>query len=242
VTGAIDPRKRKQLLPASWQPWQKPRPALPIDEWVAQQKFAHGILPSHIEHDGCPFRYARQGIVTAVHLADEQDLQRSGYIRDRLEKYATEADAIATAAKALGERISGFWQTHLGIDGYLYRFDHLKVADIQPQPEISQDDVLGFLQQLAAIPEKLKLVEIRDNATAARQIWINNQGDVWKSRFVAHLGLVWQDMIRKPPTNSDPFKGFVTAAWDTIAPKRPSESFDRAVRSITAGFRAADAP
>jgi hypothetical protein len=238
MTGAIDSRKvREQLLPASWQPWQKPRPALPIDEWVVQQKFVHGILPSHIEHDGCPFWYVRRGVVTAVCLADEQDdPRRVEYIRDRLEKYATQADAIATAAKALGERISSFWQLHLGIDGNLYRFDHLKVADIQPQPEIRQDDVLGFLQQLAAMPEKLKLVEIRDAATAARQIWINNQGDVWKSRFVAHLGLVWLDLKKKPPMNSDPFKKFVADAWATL--EGPEESFDRTVRDVVPGFKA----
>jgi hypothetical protein len=248
MTGAIDSRKvREQLLPASWQPWQKPRPALPIDEWVAQQKFARGILPPHIEQNGCPYWYVRCGVVTAVHMADQQACQwvekqkdlrfetKPKYIEATLGKYADDATAIAETAKLLHQQISSFWQLHLGIDGNLYRYDHPKVSAIPRNPEIDRAAVLGLLQQLAALPETLKLNEIKDAADDARQVWVNNQGDIWKKTFVAHLGLIWLDLVKKPPRNSDPFKSFVADAWAALKGD-PKESFDRTVLNVVPGF------
>jgi hypothetical protein len=60
----VDPEgARKRLLPQSgWLPWQKPRPALEIDEWVAKQRFERGVLPVHIEQDGARLAVTNRGL------------------------------------------------------------------------------------------------------------------------------------------------------------------------------------
>jgi hypothetical protein len=154
------------------------------------------------------------------------------YIATTLEKYADEAAAIAHATKRLHERFSSFWQRHLGIDGNLYRYDRPKVAATPPKPDIDGAAVLEFLQQLHS-----KLNEVTDTASAARKAWTNNHPDVWKQTFVAHLGLIWQDLMKKPPPGSDLFKDFVADAWASLE-GNPKESFDRTVRDTIPGFKA----
>ena len=245
----IDPQKaRERLLPQGWKPWQKPRRPLEIDEWVAKQKFERGVLPPHIEQDGCPYWYVRRGVVTAVHMADQQARQwtekqkdlkfatKPEYIAATLEKYAHEASAIAETARLLHQQISGFWQLHLGIDGNLYRYDHLKVAATPKKPKIDRAAALDILHQLATLSGTLKLDEIKEAADDARQVWVNNKIDIWKRTFVSSLGLVWLDLMKKPPKYSDPFKNFVADAWATL--KGPEESFDRTVREVVPGFKA----
>jgi hypothetical protein len=196
-------------------------------------------LPAHIDQEGCPYWYARRGTITAADTASQQSahwVEKQQYIATTLDEYRSEAAAIAEASKYLLERLSRFWQLHLAVDGNLFRHDHHKVAAIPIKPEIEASDVTRHMQELASLPAALKLQAVSDAVNAARQPWLNNQGDVWKSFFVGHLGLVWSDLMGQRPMNSDPFRGFVDDAWASLGGS-PDESFDRAIVKVTRGFR-----
>jgi hypothetical protein len=239
----IDPQNaRERLLPRSgWRPWQKPQPALEIDEWVAKQDLKRDDLPAHLEYDGCPYWYVRSGVVNAACSATSQAAQwaeKQEYIATALRRYGAEATAIAEASEALSQRISSFWQLHLGIDGNLFRYDHHKVTKIPLKPEIDATDVIRLLQQLAVLPETLQLQAVLDAAATARKPWLNTQGNVWKNVFVSYLGLIWSDVMGGPPANSDPFRDFVADAWASLDPDGDAKtSFDRTVTKVTRGFR-----
>jgi hypothetical protein len=244
----VDPQKaRNRLLPRSgWRPWQKPRPALPIDEWVAKQNVKRGDLPAHLEQDACPYWYVRSGVATAAGMATQQAAQwaeKQVYIQDALSQYGDLATDIAKASESLRQMVSGFWQLHLSINGNLFRFDSYKAAGIltKHKPEIERAEVLHFMQQLAILPETLKLQDVTKASKDARKPWFEKQGDVWKHIFVGHLGLIWSDLMKRPPTNSDPFRGFVADAWASLDGHEEA-NFDRAVRKIAPRFRRADGP
>jgi hypothetical protein len=229
---------RELLLPRSgWAPWEKPKPALAIDEWVSKQNLQRGILPAHIEHDGCPYWYARRGVAIAAELASQQDeswTEKQDYIKDSLQRYEGAAKDIREKTQELIQLISSFWQLHLGIDGNMFRYDHYSVPDVPRKPEI---DALEVMRYLTLLPDVLKLKAVSNAAAVARKRWVNTQGDVWKNIFVGHLGLIWQDLVGKPPTLSDPFQQFVADAWASLHPKGGDAVFDRAIRTITEGFR-----
>jgi hypothetical protein len=251
----IDPRKtRERLLPqAGWQPWRKPPLSLEIDEWVSKQHVKRGDLPAHFEQDGCPYWCARSGLVTAVTMADhqaklwtEKDQQivfpeklvsvaatKPEYVEGTLARYIAEAAAVVEAIEVLQQRITRFGHTHLGVDGNLFRYDHYKgSAGTLGKSDIDASEVLIALQSL--VP---KLQAAIEGAAIARQPWINNQGDIWKQTFVAHLGLLWMDLKgRNPPTSSKPFQDFIGAAWASLDTS-DDESFERAIKVVTRGFR-----
>jgi hypothetical protein len=241
----IDPQKvRERLLPQSgWRAWQKPRDHLSIDgwvyDWVSKKKNKPGDLPAHLDHDACPYWYARSGVVTAVHAADRQLAlwsEKQEYIAKTLDDYKAEAAGIIEASQHLRERMSRFLHLYLAINGNMFRHDHYKVADVPAKPELDEIAVRRLSQELAALPVTLKLSEALSATAAARERWVNNQGDVWKNVFVGLLGSVWKDLTKSPPKNADPFKEFVAEAWATIDGD-PDESFDWTIVTVTRGFR-----
>jgi len=138
----IDPQKaRERLLPQGWKPWQKPRRPLEIDEWVAKQKFERGVLPPHIEQDGCPYWYVRRGVVTAVHMADQQARQWTEKQKDL--KFATKPEYIAAIHPAWLRRL-----VELYIEKHLpkHQFNVLRAA------EESERDLIGMLVRKISQP------------------------------------------------------------------------------------------
>ena len=249
----VDPeRTRRQLLPRSgWRPWQIPNPALDIDEWVKKQGVKRGDLPAHFDQDGCPYWHVRRGLVTAVAMADQQAKQwnedheqivipdklktipstKPDYIADTLARYRAEAAAVAEEIEVLQKLISRFWQTHLGIDGNLFRYDQYKaVAGALVKPDIDVGEVLAALQCLSP-----KLQTVMESAAIARKPWVNNKGDIWKQTFVAYMGLVWLDLMGKPPTYSTPFQDFIADAWSSLG-SPDIENFQNAIRLVAPGF------
>jgi hypothetical protein len=253
ATERVDPKRiREQLLPQSgWRPWQTPNPALDIDEWVKKQGVKRGDLPAHFDQDGCPYWYVRRGLVTAVAMADQQakhwredheqivnpaklrtrPATKPDYIAVTLDRYVAEAAAVTEGIEVLQKLISRFWQTHLGIDGNLFRYDqHKAVAGAPVKPDIDVGEVLAALQCLGP-----KLQTVMKNATIARKPWINNKGDIWKQTFVAHMGLVWLDLTGRRPTHAKPFEDFIGDAWASLG-SPDTENFENAIRLVAPGF------
>ena len=250
-------RLRQRLLPETgWQPWKKPNPTLEIDKWVSRQGLQRGDLPAHFDQDSCPYWYVRRGLVTAVQEAQRHAAawseKRDQYIvpdklisvpatkpeaiRETLSRYEAEATSIASAITDLNRLIGRFWQTHLGVDGRLYEFDHVKEKEGLVKPDINFAEALTALQSL--VP---KLQSISNLAITAREPWINNTSDIWKHSFVAHLGLLFSDITKKPPKNSDPFKKFINDAWNTLERGR-DQKFDHTVVKVTQQFRQRQKP
>jgi hypothetical protein len=216
-----------------------------------QTRAAACDLLAHFDQKGCPYWYVRRGLVTAVQEAQRHAAawseKRDQYvkphkrisvpatkpeaIRETLSRYEAEATSIASAINDLNKLIGRFWQTHLGVDGRLYEFDHVKEKEGLIKPEIDFAEALAALRPL--VP---KLQSISEIAITAREPWINNPSDIWKHSFVAHLGLLFLDITKKPPKNSDPFKKFINDAWNTLECGR-DQKFDHTVVNVTRQFK-----
>jgi hypothetical protein len=252
----IQPLRQRLLPETDWRPWKKPNPTLEIDKWVSKQGLQRGDLPAHFEQEGCPYWYVRRGLITAVQEAQRHAAawteKRDRYIvpdklisvpatkpeaiAATLSRYEAEATSIASAINDLNKLIGRFLQTHLGVDGRLYEFDHVKEKSGLIKPEIDFAEALVALQPL--VP---KLQSISDIAITAREPWINNPSDVWKHTFVAHLGLLFSDITKKPPKNSGPFQKFIDDAWVTLASGH-DENFAHTIVKVTQQFRQRQKP
>jgi hypothetical protein len=217
----------------------------------SKQGLKRGDLPAHFDQDSCPYWYVRRGLVTAVQISQQQaaawaekhdkyivpnklisvPATKPEAIANTLSRYEAEATNIVSAITDLKRLIGGFQQTHLGVDGRLYEFDHYKEKKGLVKPEIDFSEALTALRPL--VPQ---LESISKLAMTARKPWVNNQAEVWKHTFVAHLGLLFSDLKKKPPKNSGPFKRFINDAWVTLDCGR-DEGFDRTVVSVAGQFK-----
>jgi len=69
-----------------------------------------------------------------------------------------------------------------------------------------------------------------DDARIEQETFKNNQGDIWKLSFVAELGLAWRALTGTNPARTDPFLGFIAAAYESVTDKSDEISWEGTVR------------
>jgi hypothetical protein len=228
----------EKLVPDDWHPWNKPNNPLPIDDTVeALLKTTQSpriekskLLYKQMLTDGCPYFHARLGIATAIDLATRDCKnwpERSSTTKNLLKRYQGSLKAIQDA---IPELVSLSEQIQLSVD-----------HPLAPPLLMGGETIIGAARQLSWAIDNTKFA-----VDAHRTRWINNPPDIWRVTFVGALANCWERITRtsNPPgtpqaipppprsaaANSEPFKKFVGAAWDSAS--NSEATFDQAIKYV----------
>jgi hypothetical protein len=214
----------EKLVPDDWRPWNKPNASLSIDDTVEAllkrarpPRIEKSKLPySHMLAGGCPYFHARLSVATAIDLATRDYAkwpERLSTTKDLLSRYRTSLEAIQNAIPELidlSEQIQSSADHPLAYPWLM-----------------SGEKIIGAAQQLSLAIENTNFA-----VDAHHEKWVNNQPDIWRIEFVGALANGWKQITRRPAANSDPFKEFVGAAWNSAYGSEEDSTFDQAIRHI----------
>jgi hypothetical protein len=212
------------LVPSGWRCWTKPRKALPIDDAV--DELLKRPRPPRIDKsdlrydrmlaDGCPYFHARQSVALAIDFATRAHAEwpeRSSTSKDLLSRYRTSLEAIY---KAIPDLINLSQQIQS-------LADHPLATPVL----VGGEKIVSAAQQLSWA------IENTDFAVDYHHYqWVNNQPDIWRIEFVAALANSWKQITGRPAANSDPFREFVMAAWNSASGSEEDVTFEQAIRHI----------
>jgi hypothetical protein len=211
------------LVPPDWRCGTKPREALPIDDAVEEllkRTRSPRIEKSDLRHnrmlaDGCPYFHGRLSVATAIDFATRANAgwpERSSMTKDLLSRYRRALEAI-----------------HKAIPELINLSDKVQSADhpLAYPWLMSGEKIISAAQHLSIAIENTNFA-----VDAHHEKWSNNQSDIWRIEFVAALANSWKQITGRPAANSDPFREFVMAAWNSASGSDEDVTFEQAIRHI----------
>ena len=166
----------------------------------------------------CPFYAVRWAIAMAVDAATvaAQDDPAEMARRWRLREQAVEQVAAGTAILA---------------QSLTTKPPATRWPLLEPRDVTQTDEALFHLHRSG------RLTRAADHARKLRQLFSNNQGNVWRIVFVADLGFTWKALTGSNPTRTDPFVSFIAAAFESCSDNPPALSWEWTVRkALTLGL------
>jgi hypothetical protein len=199
-----DGRRAPEPAP-KWKCWTQPSPPFPIDEAVTtliqSNKIPHLRPKEELEVRGfrCPYYAVRWAVAMAVDAATVAAKDDPADMASRwrgLEEFAQAAQApIAEIAELLR---------------------HDSQAPRTRWPLTEPLEVRNALELVFKLHQTSGLEHIAKQAHSTRQLFQNNQGDIWRLTFAADLGLTWVALTGERPVRTDPFLDFLGAAFGSL--------------------------
>jgi hypothetical protein len=213
--------RRSPEPPPKWKCWIQPSPPLPIDEAVTtliqSNKIPHLRPKEELEERGfqCPYYAVRWGVAMAVDAATVAAKDDPADMASRwraAEEFARAAQApVAAIAESL-KRDSRAARTRWPLTEPLEGRDALELV--------------------FKLHQTNGLEHIAKHAHSTRQLFQNNQGDIWRLIFAADLGFTWVALTSERPARNDHYLNFVAAAFSSLG--NTEISWERAVRRALA--------
>ena len=212
--------------PPDWACWSEPAPVLPIDRAITALRHSNRVPQLRPEEVldariiACPYYAARYATAMAVDAAtvaagdDPADMARrwrahEHAARDARASIAAIAQSLVLAAEVPCTR----W------------------------PLLEPDEVTRAYELVVMVHRIGGLDRIAEYARQSRQLFQNNQGDagnVWRVVFAADLAFTWRVLTGSNPARTDPFVGFVAAAFESLTDDPSPEPWENAVRRALA--------
>jgi hypothetical protein len=213
--------RRSPVPPPKWKCWIQPSPPLPIDEAITtliqSNKIPHLRPKVELAVRGfrCPYFAVRWAVAMAVDAATVAAKDDPADMASRwraLEEFARAARgpvvAIAESLKCDSRVARTRW------------------------PLTEPPEVRYALELIFKLQQTNGLEHIANQAHSTRQLFQNNQGDIWRLTFAADLGFTWVALTGERPARSDPYLNFVAAAFSSLS--NTEISWERAVRRALA--------
>jgi hypothetical protein len=232
------------LCRATWQRWTIPKPALPIDEFIAslirpddnRRKSGTIAIKARSELESqplpivCPYYHARHAISLAIGRGRMwADLVK--YHREELPERMARRQRALELAESLEALLS------VGVERTLYPIplysDRVDPNDCTKRAEQSFELERALTNTLSLIRAHVNQID----ADCERiPVHGNSLQNAWKAGFAAQLGYCWTNLTGRLPslssskTNKD-FRSFVAAAFTSIGGSA-TERWDRVLRQI----------